>query len=598
MEPEMPSILAKRIDKFSADCRAKLLELWRKYRFDDSDLECFEMNSGSVIVLEKLVGFEQSLIEASREAAKKKEISIKRKSLGSSGLTSADVMVASLGIKPTAARSSHASPSTQATSETPSKRAREDASANSPSTSSVAPSGLQVKLKTSVGPSVDLGQLRSGPVSVEILDDKSLTTGIRAGSYAWMDETLGERAAARDQQLEALEDEVLQALRQRHSDKELIAGVIGVPSQTESILCGRVVCEGLAGRLNERSMLLEGSRASSNGARIQLNVAECQLLAAFPGQIVGVLGRSGMAGTSFHARDFLPGLPPKPDSRASGSLHAMVVSGPYTLRDRLDYSPLERVLEHAATAAVQALFLLGPFVDANNSKVAAGEPTISGEQVCSFEEVYAKHVLPLLAKRLAPLRASKIEVFIVPSLDDVLCFHPLPQPPLDVALSGSAPVPGGPVERLRNLGVQFLPNPSHLRLNGVKISITSTDALSPVLREIVLRPEGKKIEEALKLLLWQRSLFPVVPRDPAQVSELRAAALNFPNRDVPDLLIFPSASGTAGGTFVEGSLVVNPGSLCRPAAFGSFAEIILAPQGSRSGSELRERLRIDIQQLS
>ena len=75
------------------------------------------------------------------------------------------------------------------------------------------------------------------------------------------------------------------------------------------------------------------------------------------------------------------------------------------------------------------------------------------------------------------------------------------------------------------------------RLACIEVSATSADAISPLLREVVLRPEGRKIEEAhgpvegnhcrnqlhaaccqaLHLLLKQRCLFPVVPRDPPQV---------------------------------------------------------------------------------
>ena len=49
------------------------------------------------------------------------------------------------------------------------------------------------------------------------------------------------------------------------------------------------------------------------------------IFAAFPGQIVGVLGRSGMSGSTFHARDFVASLPsplavPRPDAQ----LHLMV----------------------------------------------------------------------------------------------------------------------------------------------------------------------------------------------------------------------------------------------------------------------------------
>jgi DNA polymerase alpha subunit B len=278
----------------------------------------------------------------------------------------------------------------------------------------------------------------------------------------------------------------------------------------------------------------------------------------------------------------------------------------------LDYTPLERALEYAVTERPQVLILLGPFLDAGNQKVVSGDTTLPGKaEPSSFEEIYAHHILPLLERGLAPLRHARppTEVLVVPSLDEELCFHPLPQPPLDASL---APVlqnlrdGGRSLDRLEKLGVRFLPNPAHVRINGVQVSLTSADALSPVLRELVLRPEGRKIDEALRMLLYQRTLFPVVPRDPVQVSEARSAAFHFPDEDrLPEVCIFPSAAGTANGSVVENTLFVNPGSLCRPAALGSFAELWLAPPKARAatagegeGADLRSRARVDIQKVN
>jgi len=442
-------------------------------------------------------------------------------------------------------------------------------------------------------------------VTMELLGDSKLWTGSRHGAYSWADESLEDRAASRDARLANMEAAYTAVLCKRGSEDDIPVGTIGVPAQSEVVLCGRIVCEGLEGRLNERSLLLEGSRASAGaGARVQLNVAECKQLSVFPGQIVGILGRSGMTGTNFHARELLSGLPPPPaiSPAGDGSLHMMVMSGPYCLRDGLDYMPLEQALRHAAKEQPQVLVLLGPFVDAGNQKVAAGEPTLPGDkEPCTFEEVYTQHFLPKLARALQPLRRSNpsTEVLIVPSLEEVLCFHPLPQPPLDVALGPEAAATGI-WEQFDKMGVRFLPNPAHVKINGIRVSLTSTDALSPILREIVLRPEGRKIDEALRLLLRQRTLFPVVPREPAQVCEARAAALDFPDGEAPDVCVFPSVSGTSSGTVVDDTVVVNPGSICRPAALGTFAEVLLMPAAALGGSgsaPLQERARVDIQKL-
>jgi len=480
------------------------------------------------------------------------------------------------------------------------KRAREAETAGSPG---ISEPSLPVTLKSSINAGKLAKPTTHRATSFKLLGDDKLWTGDRPGAYTWMDEAVADRSAKREERLQELEPRIAAALEARHSKDGATLGTVGVPSQAETFICGRILCEGLEGRLNERSILLEGSRASGSISRVQLNVAECPKIAAFPGQIVGVLGRSGMTGATFHAREFLAGLPSLPEPLArERSLHCMVAAGPFCLRDGLDYAPLESILAHAAKERPGVLILLGPFLDASNAKVTAGETCMTGEtEPCSFEEVYAKHIIPLLAKGLAPLRqkgvgdAPATEVLILPSLDEVLCFHPMPQPPLDVLLGGQAPMLASAVERLKRLGVRFLPNPAHVDINGIKVSLTSADALSPLLREIVLRPEGRKIEEAMRLLLLQQGLFPMVPRDPPQVSEVRAAALDFPGGVRPHLVMFPSVSGNATGLFVDDTIFVNPGPLCKPKQLGSFAELWIAP--STGAERLQDRVRVDIHKL-
>ena len=296
------------------------------------------------------------------------------------------------------------------------------------------------------------------------------------------------------------------------------------------------------------------------------------------------------------------------------SLHALVVSGPFCLRIGVDYTPLESFLALAVKERPEVLIIFGPFLDANNLRVSAGDTFLPGgdHEPCSVDDVYAYHVLPLLIRGLEPLRQASpaTKVFIVPSLDDVLCSHPLPQPPLDAMLCGGPPAAeatakrarrsaatsstlGSAMDQLKRVGVQFLPNPAHMEINGINVSLTSEDALSPVLRNLVLRPEGPKLDEALRLLLLQQGLFPVVPRDPARVCEERAAALDFPGGVLPDVCIFPSITGIVKGTLVDDTIFVNPRSLCRPAALGTFAELWLAPSTGGTRTSLSERFRVD-----
>jgi len=630
----LPAELARLAATFPSEPKAKFLELHRIYHFDEDFVECFTINHGD-LTADRVVVFQEYL---ARQRAPPQQ----RESAGPQSTGTAEAPVAPKRRPPGAANAAMALPGgvgaalgrTEAPSQaqeatTPCPKRRREAMGNDADGEAQVPSEAKqeestvsggtpdppprpsrsVALKTSVNSAALMKPLSDAgdrpAVEVQLLGDSALWSGSRHGCYEWMDEALEERSAHLNERLSVLEGKVAEAMCIKYQDGEdrPAVGTIGRPSQAEVVLCGRVACEGLEGKLNERSILLEGSRASTS---VRLSLTECRALAAFPGQVVGVLGRSGMSGGTFHAREFLPGLPLETaggSSAPSGTrpLHMMVASGPFCLRNGLDYAPLERVLEHAVREQPQVLVLMGPFLDSNNQKVVAGDPMLPHDkEPCSFEEIYKRVILPTLATGLAPLRRANppTEVFLVPSLDEVLCFHPMPQPPLDASLDLEASAMG----RLKQMGIRFLPNPAHLLIDGLRVSFSSADALSPILRDFVLRPEGRKIDEALRLLLWQRTLFPVLPREPVQVSEARAAALDFPDAVVPDVCVFPSIVGVPTGNFVEQTVFVNPGTVCRPAALGSFAEFWVLPGASTSLATgvvpLRERTRIDIQSLS
>mmetsp|Transcript_81001 Transcript_81001/g.234865 ORF Transcript_81001/g.234865 Transcript_81001/m.234865 type:complete len:635 (+) Transcript_81001:82-1986(+) len=633
MAAELPPQIKRAIEAFDSECRSKLAALYAQVKFNEDQIETFQLNAGPM-TSDRVASFKAFLEQELAKRFTAPGSAPSRTGVGKSGQSAlpfpkraktqhtaslANAVGAALGM-------SGAGVPKPIEVVTPDpkrlKEARGDVVEELPT-----PERQQKQMKISVKASVNdalpvkasavvdaADAAGAGKVPIDLLGDRKLWSGGRHGVYAWMDESLEDRSAARDARLAEAEEGLVAAMKARHPQAEdLVVGQIGMPSQAEVVIVGRIVCEGLEGRLNERSMLLEGSRGGGRNVRVQLNVACCPELVAFPGQLVAVLGRSGSATNTFHARDFVPGFrvappPPVVAPGCSRLLHTLVLAGPFCRRDDLDYSPLAGALDHAAQAAPQVVLMLGPFVDAANKGVVAGEPVLPGskaDDVCSIEEVYTQHVFPMLRQSLLRLRnaSPSTEVLILPSLDEALCFHPMPQPPLDASLGPSLGELGS--DMLRKMGAKLLPNPAHLNIEGLRLTVTSTDALSPVLRSgLVLRPEDRRIERALRVLLQQRTLFPVVPRDPANISENRAAALDFPGGELPDVLVFPSATGTASGQFVDGRLVVNPGSVCRPAALGTFAEIWLTPAPAAeagapadSGSLLR-RARVDIKSFS
>ena len=113
-----------------------------------------------------------------------------------------------------------------------------------------------------------------------------------------------------------------------------------------------------------------------------------------------------------------------------GVLSVMIASGPFTLDDRpennkeLDFSPLDDLLNCAASKRPEVLILCGPFIDSDNSAVRAGSLHFLPDQIFHLE----------IGLRLSELKQKcpEIRVILVPSLKDLHSTTDLvyPQPPL------------------------------------------------------------------------------------------------------------------------------------------------------------------------
>lgn len=590
----MDAVLQKLGATFSSDGQVKWLALHEKYRFDHNDVEAFKINTNGKLLESNLAEFETHLEE---EALKKKKKDVaknqkhatatakKRKFEQSFGLR--DMMSVAKNYDITPERKRSHKPVLEATA------ASEVASTESVMTPDPSPRTAAVTLKTSINEKLHRlsPQERVAP-DITVLGDTSWYTHKDGQQpYSWMDDAVESRSNACDARLQSFEKAIIESLCQKFGE-DVQEGQVGANSQAQVALCGRILCE-YEGKLNEQSLVLEGSRQSCRGARVRLVTSECSEVAAFPGQIVGVVGRTSPSGKQFHASHFAPGLPVSAAAASrttSTPLHVIVAAGPFSRRDDLDFAPLEALCQHAIETQPQALVLLGPLVDVNNLRVQEGDCCAPhSDDTRGLDEVYANHVVPLLSRLCHELRqkSPNTKVMLVPSLDEALVFHPLPQPPMDLSMC----LDGNPLASLQRLGVCFLPNPAYIKVNGVSIAASSTDALSPLLRDLVLRSNGKRIEEAQRLLLLQRTLFPVFPRSHS-VSESHADALSFPSGTTPDVCIFPSAIGPGSGTFVDDCLFLNPGPLCR-ATLGTFAEVTV----HEGASALHERARVDIQKI-
>ena len=261
------------------------------------------------------------------------------------------------------------------------------------------------------------------------------------------------------------------------------------------------VCMDAAGaaRTSESSLMLEGSRATSHGARVPLDLSLMRDFSLFPGQVVAVRGRNP-TGSSLTAHEILDALPPLPaaqpadeDKHARAPLRLVVAAGPFTRPDNLLYEPLHAVIQYCAEHVPGALLLCGPFVPDSHAQLplapvpfqelfeaqvraASARRTqaetdmpvssLAGAPCCaSGHDVTRPAALPLWRTELnlsvqvlAPLQLFQqahpdVRIMLQPSVTDAHHIPVHPQPPLPPAS-----------------GIDMLTCPAHVSVAGCSVS--------------------------------------------------------------------------------------------------------------------------------
>ena len=321
-------------------------------------------------------------------------------------------------------------------------------------------------------------------------------------------------------------------------------GAVYAASQDDVCVVGRVVCDADNGRLNEASVQLEGSVATSGGLRVRLDLRALPRYSLFPGQIVCAQG-SNPSGHCVVAKRIISAVaPPMLASRASapafGALSMVVASGPFTCADDLAYEPLDALLRYASETKPDAIVLLGPFVDCEHKIVRGdGEEALSA----SFDEVFARGVRDRLEAFLESGAASGYRPAVIasPSVRDATHDAVFPQPPL---------LPEGAVEATGGALVVLAPNPGTFEVNGVRVAVTTQDVLrhlsaAEAAREEKAAADTKKaapLDRMARLaahLPGQRSAYPLFPPAPGACMDAALAA-HLDMERTPDVLILPS----------------------------------------------------------
>lgn len=200
-----------------------------------------------------------------------------------------------------------------------------------------------------------------------------------------------------------------------------------------SFFSGQYYRKAHEGRMNATTVMLEGSRATSGGARIEVDLSHLKSdYSLFPGQIVAIEGHN-TTGRRLVAQRLCEGAPHPPnESRAADLLrfHANVqdgaplkivtASGPFTTADNLDYQPmldlLQMLLSEQQDAPPDVVVLTGPFVDMRHPAVASGQ-TVVEDSFVPLEVLFAHKVAQVL-EEFYENAAHATQFILQPSLDD------------------------------------------------------------------------------------------------------------------------------------------------------------------------------------
>lgn len=360
-----------------------------------------------------------------------------------------------------------------------------------------------------------------------------------------------------------------------------------VPVEQEGFwTVGRVCCDASEGRLNARSVVLQGGQDLCLGRTMPLDLdlvqgsraATAAAYSLFPGQVVAVQATNPTGSRLVASRILHDAAPPESplptapgtEDGATPPLQVVLASGPYTTSDNLDYEPLQDLLKYLEKHRPHLAVLTGPFVDSRHPLVEAGEVAEP------YEAVFAHLVRAVQASSL-----GQTKVVMIPngSRDVHHPYHVYPTPAFEV--------------KDPNGRILMAPDPCVLGLDQVRIAVTSTDILLHLGKEEISGAGGTGGDRMRRLashLLQQRSFYPLYPPNEEvnldlEIMERNPEATSLDVR--PHLLVVPSDLAHFFKDLGGGCVAVNPNRLSRGEGGGTFARMVIRrpAKGDRSGTK-------------
>uniref|UniRef100_A0A672V690 DNA polymerase alpha subunit B n=1 Tax=Strigops habroptila TaxID=2489341 RepID=A0A672V690_STRHB len=345
------------------------------------------------------------------------------------------------------------------------------------------------------------------------------------------------------------------ALKSHHHLEDFTS--LSLPAQELVTVLGQIGCDA-NGKLNAKSVVLEGDQEHSSGGQVPLDLSELREYSLFPGQVVALEGTNS-TGRRMVVSKLYEGVPlpfHTPPEPTSEQRMVLVACGPYTPSDSISYDPLSDLLTVIARDRPDVCVLFGPFLDSKHEQVE------NCQLLGSFSEVF-KLCLKMI---IEGTRSAGSQLVFVPSARDVHHDYIYPQPPFCCP-----ELPKDDKQR-----VHFVSDPCTLEVDGVVLGLTSTDLLFHMGAEEISSSSSisDRFTRILKHILTQRSYYPLYPPS-EELNVDYESFYSYASLPVtPDVLVTPSELRY----FVKdvlGCVCINPGRLTKGTVGGTYGRLYL-----------------------
>ena len=256
------------------------------------------------------------------------------------------------------------------------------------------------------------------------------------------------------------------------------------------------------------------------------------------------------------------------------------INGPFTSKENFDLSVFYNLIKILAEENPHCLILNGPFIHSENEKIKNYE----------INEDFIELFIDIINFIKDVFKDKKTQIIITPSLNDVINYYPLPQPSYDKLYN----------EINNNNQIKFISNPQIFQINEIIFSISNFDFIQNINNNCIRSSNKIPIDNACEMILYQRNFYPVLNNTISEENEnnldkniyYEFSQYNHLMYDIqPDILI-TNSNLVNFSKKIYNTMFINPGSLFKGKAIGSFLRITTFPPTRTL--EILKRIKIDV----